>query len=62
MTRLAVGVMHASFDASEQIGLTSGGWEHIAGLAIVALVALAADSLRRQSREAPVGDPVAVSS
>lgn len=58
---LAVGVMHASLNASEQIGLTSGGWEHIAGLAIVALVTLAADSLRRQSRQAPVGDAAAVS-
>jgi len=58
---LAVGVMHATSNASAQLGLTSGGWEHVAGLAIVALVALAADSLRR-SRQVPAGDPAAVSS
>lgn len=45
---LAVGVMHASFNASGQLGVTDGGWQSIAGLAVVALVAFLAD--RRNDR------------
>ena len=46
---LAVGAMHASFNASGQLGVT-GDWQHIAGLALVAGLALAADRRRPASR------------
>lgn len=45
---LAVGVMHASFNASGQLGVTDGGWQSIAGLAVVAVVAFLVD--RRNHR------------
>lgn len=45
---LAVGVMHASFNASGQLGVTDGGWQPIAGLAVVAVVAFLID--RRNDR------------
>lgn len=43
---LAVGVMHASFNASHQLGVTDGDWQAIAGLVIVAGLALVADRSR----------------
>jgi uncharacterized protein len=46
---LAVGVMHASFNASGQLGVT-GEWQHIAGLALVAGLALATDLRRTGSK------------
>lgn len=45
---LAVGVMHASFNASAQLGVTDGDWQVIVGLAVVAAVALLVD--RRSTR------------
>ena len=57
---LAVGVMHASFNASGQLGVTSEGWEQIAGLAVVALVALGADSLRRRTPQGTASEVAAV--
>ena len=36
---LAVGIMHASFNASGQLGVTNGGWQVIAGLTVVAAAA-----------------------
>ncbi len=49
---LAVGVMHASFNASGQLGVT-GEWQPIAGLALVAGLALMADRRRAGSGLAP---------
>jgi uncharacterized protein len=47
---LAVGVTHASFNASGQLEVATGGWQHIAGLALVAAVFLIADTHRRSAR------------
>lgn len=49
---LAVGVMHASFNASGQLGVT-GEWQHIAGMALVAGFALATDLRRSGSEHGP---------
>ena len=44
---LAVGVLHASFNASGSLDVLVGGWQHIAGVAVVAAVTLTSDALRR---------------
>ena len=44
---LAVGVLHASFNASGSLNVLVGGWQHIAGIAVVAAVALVLDARRR---------------
>ena len=46
---LAVGVMHAAFNASGSLDVLDGGWQHIAGMAVVGAVLFAADSLRARS-------------
>jgi uncharacterized protein len=43
---LAVGITHASFNASGQLEVAPGGWQHIFGLALVAAVFLVIDSRR----------------
>lgn len=40
---LAVGVAHASFNASGQLPVMRGGWQHIIGLVVVAVALLALD-------------------
>jgi uncharacterized protein len=49
---LAVGITHASFNASGQLEVATGGWQHIVGLALVASVFLVIDR-RRQPTQAP---------
>jgi uncharacterized protein len=44
---LAVGITHASFNASGQLEVASGGWQHIVGLALIAAVYLVVDARRR---------------
>lgn len=46
---LAVGVLHASFNASGSLDVVVGGWQHIIGVALVAGVALFLDVRRRAS-------------
>lgn len=46
---LAVGVMHASFNASGKLGVVDGDWQYAAGLVIVAALLLAADARRRRT-------------
>ena len=46
---LAVGVLHASFNASGALDVLVGGWQHIVGVAVVAAVALLLDARRRTS-------------
>ena len=46
---LAVGVMHAAFNASGSLDVLDGGWQHIAGMAVVGAALFAADSLRARS-------------
>jgi uncharacterized protein len=55
---LAVGITHASFNASGQLEVASGGWEHIIGLALVAAVFLVLDA--RQRQEGPQSTPDAI--
>jgi len=43
---LAVGVLHASFNASGSLDVLDGGWQHIVGLAVVAALTLIADVVR----------------
>jgi uncharacterized protein len=56
---LAVGITHASFNASGQLEVASGGWQHIVGLALIAAVFLVIDARRRPTRAetAPTGRP-----
>lgn len=49
---LAVGVMHASFNASGQLGVVDGDWQYAGGLAIVAALLLLIDVARARSRDA----------
>ncbi len=44
---LAVGVLHASFNASGALDVLVGGWQHIVGVAVVTGVALLLDARRR---------------
>lgn len=44
---LAVGVLHASFNASGALDVLDGGWQHIVGVAIIAGIALVLDARRR---------------
>jgi membrane protease YdiL (CAAX protease family) len=44
---LAVGVLHASFNASGSLDVLVGGWQHIVGVAVVAAAALLMDTRRR---------------
>ena len=44
---LAVGILHASFNASGSLDVLLGGWQHIVGMAVVAAVALVLDVRRR---------------
>lgn len=44
---LAVGVLHASFNATGSLDVLVGGWQHMAGLAIVAAGVLLLDRARR---------------
>ena len=46
---LAVGVMHAAFNASGSLDVLDGGWQHIAGMAVVGAVLFTADALRARS-------------
>lgn len=48
---LAVGVLHASFNASGSLDVLVGGWQHIAGVAVVAGVALLLDARRRTASQ-----------
>lgn len=47
---LAVGVLHASFNASGSLDVLVGGWQHIVGVAVVAGVALLLDARRTAGR------------
>ena len=51
---LAVGVLHASFNASGSLDVLVGGWQHIVGVAVVAAVALLLDARRRTSQRLPI--------
>jgi membrane protease YdiL (CAAX protease family) len=44
---LAVGVLHASFNASGNLDVVSGDWQYIVGVAVVAAVAVVVDLRRR---------------
>jgi uncharacterized protein len=44
---LAVGITHASFNASGQLEVVAGGWQHIIGLALIAAVYLVVDARGR---------------
>lgn len=44
---LAVGVLHASFNASGALDVLVGGWQHIVGVVVVTGVALLLDARRR---------------
>jgi membrane protease YdiL (CAAX protease family) len=46
---LAVGVLHASFNASGNLTVVDGAWQYAAGLLIVAAAALTVDVLRARS-------------
>jgi len=48
---LAVGVLHASFNASGSLDVLVGGWQHIVGVAVVAAVALLLDVRRRATSQ-----------
>jgi uncharacterized protein len=53
---LAVGVMHASFNASGSLDVLAGGWQHIAGVAVVAATALLLDARQHRATEPfPIG-------
>jgi uncharacterized protein len=47
---LAVGITHASFNASGQLEVATGGWQHIIGLALIAAVFLFVDSRRQHAQ------------
>lgn len=47
---LAVGVMHASFNASGQLGVMDGDWQHMGGTVIVAALFLLVDVRRSRAR------------
>jgi uncharacterized protein len=49
---LAVGVMHASFNASGQLDVVEGDWQYAGGLIVVAALLLLADAGRRRARTA----------
>jgi len=53
---LAVGITHASFNASGQLEVAAGGWQHIVGLALIAAVLLVKDARRRPAQAASVPD------
>lgn len=60
---LAVGVLHASFNASGQLGVVDGDWQYAAGLAVVAAVLLLADVRRaRSAQDRLYGGPVTTGS
>jgi membrane protease YdiL (CAAX protease family) len=44
---LAVGVLHASFNASGNLDVVTGDWQYIVGVAVVAAVAVVVDLRRR---------------
>ena len=48
---LAVGVLHASFNASGSLDVLVGGWQHIVGVAVVAAAALLLDARRRTTSQ-----------
>ncbi|MDQ3432207.1 MAG: hypothetical protein M3467_08300 [Actinomycetota bacterium] len=54
---LAVGVLHASFNASGSLDVLDGGWQHIVGLAVVAALALIADVVRSRVHMTPARPP-----
>jgi uncharacterized protein len=56
---LAVGVMHASFNASAQLGVVDGDWQYAGGLVVVAALLLLGDARRARSRaEGLYGDTI----
>jgi membrane protease YdiL (CAAX protease family) len=54
---LAVGVLHASFNASGALDVLVGGWQHIVAVAAVAAVALGLDARRRTAPQPRSADP-----
>jgi uncharacterized protein len=48
---LAVGVMHASFNASGQLEVVDGGWQYAVGIAVVAAVLFMTDARRARTRK-----------
>lgn len=51
---LAVGVLHASFNASGALDVLDGGWQHIASVAVLAAGALLLDARQRTASRLPI--------